>query len=140
MIPLGSAGVSDSSATRRKLTLRTAWSQTGKVVEFFLGREATEAMIAEVREGELALAVDLRVEAIRLRLKGGLSASGPSNDRLRIADSGYSQKLARVRFPPPELHGLYNNRRIAREIGNLEQSNRSPVSAWSLDAALRPAE
>ncbi len=39
-----------------------------KVVEFFLEREAAEAMIREVREGEPLLAEDLRVEAIELGL------------------------------------------------------------------------
>jgi hypothetical protein len=43
-------------------------AQTEKVVEFFLGREAAEAMICEVREDEPALAESLRVEAIELLL------------------------------------------------------------------------
>ena len=43
-------------------------AQTEKVVEFFLEREAAEAMIGEVREDEPALAEDLRVEAIDLAL------------------------------------------------------------------------
>jgi hypothetical protein len=43
-------------------------AQTEKVVEFFLEREATEAMIREVREDEPLLAGDLRVEAIELGL------------------------------------------------------------------------
>ena len=37
-----------------------------KVVEFFLERDAAEAMIGEVREDEPVLAEDLRVEAIEL--------------------------------------------------------------------------
>jgi hypothetical protein len=41
-------------------------AQTEKVVEFFLEREAAEAMIREVREDEQALAEGLRVEAIEL--------------------------------------------------------------------------
>jgi hypothetical protein len=41
-------------------------AQTEKVVEFFLGREAVEAMIGEVREDEPVLAEELRVEAIEL--------------------------------------------------------------------------
>ena len=41
-------------------------AQTEKVVEFFLEREAAEAMIGEVREDEPALAEDLRVEAVEL--------------------------------------------------------------------------
>jgi hypothetical protein len=41
-------------------------AQTEKVVEFFLEREAAEAMIGEVREDEPELAVDLRVETIEL--------------------------------------------------------------------------
>jgi hypothetical protein len=40
--------------------------QTENVVEFFLEREAAEAMIGEVREGEPELAKELRVEAIEL--------------------------------------------------------------------------
>jgi hypothetical protein len=39
-------------------------AQTEKVVEFFLEREAAEAMIDEVREDEPMLADELRVEAI----------------------------------------------------------------------------
>ena len=39
-------------------------AQTEKVVEFFLEREAAEAMIREVREEEPLLAMVLRVEAI----------------------------------------------------------------------------
>jgi hypothetical protein len=35
-------------------------------VEFFLEREAAEALIGEIREDEPALAEDLRVEAIEL--------------------------------------------------------------------------
>jgi hypothetical protein len=38
-------------------------AQTERVVEFFLEREAAEAMIGEVREDEPVLAADLRVEA-----------------------------------------------------------------------------
>jgi len=38
-------------------------AQTEKVVEFFLEREAAEAMIGEVREDEPLLAEELRVEA-----------------------------------------------------------------------------
>jgi hypothetical protein len=41
-------------------------AQTRKVVEFFLEREAAEAMIGEVRWDEPMLAEDLRVEAIEL--------------------------------------------------------------------------
>jgi hypothetical protein len=41
-------------------------AQTEKVVEFFLEREAAEAMIDEVREDEPLLAEELRVEAIEL--------------------------------------------------------------------------
>jgi hypothetical protein len=41
-------------------------AQTENVVEFFLEREAAEAMIGEVREDEPVLAEDLRVEAIEL--------------------------------------------------------------------------
>jgi hypothetical protein len=41
-------------------------AQTEKVVEFFLEREAAEAMIGEVREDEPLLAEELRVEAIEL--------------------------------------------------------------------------
>ena len=41
-------------------------AQTEKVVEFFLEREAAEAMIREVREDEPVLAEVLRVEAIEL--------------------------------------------------------------------------
>jgi hypothetical protein len=41
-------------------------AQTGKVVEFFLEREAAEAMIGYVREDEPVLAAELRVEAIKL--------------------------------------------------------------------------
>ena len=41
-------------------------AQTEKVVEFFLEREAAEAMIGEVPEDEPVLAEDLRVEAIEL--------------------------------------------------------------------------
>jgi hypothetical protein len=40
--------------------------QTEKVVEFFLEREAAEAMIREVWEDEPKLAEELRVEAIEL--------------------------------------------------------------------------
>jgi hypothetical protein len=43
-------------------------AQTEKVIEFFLEREAAEAMIREVRENEPALAEKLRVEAIELGL------------------------------------------------------------------------
>jgi hypothetical protein len=43
-------------------------AQTEKVVEFFLEREAGEAMIDELREDEPALTEDLRVEAIELGL------------------------------------------------------------------------
>jgi hypothetical protein len=45
-------------------------AQTEKVVEFFLKRDAAEAMIREVREDEPGLAADLRVEAIELGLAG----------------------------------------------------------------------
>jgi hypothetical protein len=42
-------------------------AQTEKVVEFFLERDAAEAMISEVREDEpVLLAEDLRVEPIEL--------------------------------------------------------------------------
>jgi hypothetical protein len=41
-------------------------AQTEKVVEFFLERKAAEAMMRKVREDELVLAGDLRVEAIEL--------------------------------------------------------------------------
>jgi len=41
-------------------------AEAEKVVEFFLKREAAEAMIREVREDEPGLAKDLRVEAIEL--------------------------------------------------------------------------
>ncbi len=40
--------------------------RTEKVVEFFLEREAAEAMIREVREDEAVLAEDLRVESVEL--------------------------------------------------------------------------
>jgi hypothetical protein len=40
-------------------------ARTEKVVEFFLEREAAEAMIREVREEESVLAEELRVEASR---------------------------------------------------------------------------
>jgi hypothetical protein len=41
-------------------------AQTERVVEFFLERQAAEAMIDEVREDEPLLAQDLRVEAVEL--------------------------------------------------------------------------
>ena len=41
-------------------------AQTEKVVEFFLEREAAEAMIREVREDEPELEVDLRIEGVEL--------------------------------------------------------------------------
>jgi hypothetical protein len=41
-------------------------AQTERVVEFFLERDAAEAMIGEVREDEPMLAEELRVEAIQL--------------------------------------------------------------------------
>jgi hypothetical protein len=41
-------------------------AQTEKVVEFFLERDAAEAMIGEVREDEPVLAEELRIEAIEL--------------------------------------------------------------------------
>jgi hypothetical protein len=41
-------------------------ARTEKVVEFFLEREAAEAMIGEVREDEPELAEELRVEVIEL--------------------------------------------------------------------------
>jgi hypothetical protein len=41
-------------------------AQTEKVIEFFLERDAAEAMIRDVREDEPMLAEDLRVEAIEL--------------------------------------------------------------------------
>ena len=40
--------------------------QTEKVVEFFIEREAAEAMIGEVREDEPALAEVLRVGVVEL--------------------------------------------------------------------------
>ena len=49
--------------TRRSSTASSA-PRPRKVVEFFLEREAAEAMIGEVREDESAVAEDLRVEAI----------------------------------------------------------------------------
>ena len=48
------------------MLLRRRERQTEKVVEFFLEREAAEAMVGEVREDEPLLAEDLRVEAIEL--------------------------------------------------------------------------
>ena len=39
-------------------------AQTERVVEFFLAREAAEAMIGEVWEDEPVLAEELRVEAV----------------------------------------------------------------------------
>jgi hypothetical protein len=44
--------------------LRSRRRQTEKVVEFFLEREAAEAMIGEVRKDEPVVAEELRVEAI----------------------------------------------------------------------------
>jgi hypothetical protein len=41
-------------------------SQTERVVEFFLERDAAEAMIGEVREDEPELADELRIEEISL--------------------------------------------------------------------------
>jgi hypothetical protein len=41
-------------------------AQTERVVEFFLERNAAEAMIREVREDEPVLAEELRVERIEL--------------------------------------------------------------------------
>ena len=41
-------------------------AQTEKVLEFFLEREAAEAMIEEVWEDEPVLAEELRVKAIEL--------------------------------------------------------------------------
>jgi hypothetical protein len=41
-------------------------AQTERVVEFFLERDAAEAMIGEVREDEPLLAEELRVERIDL--------------------------------------------------------------------------
>jgi hypothetical protein len=41
-------------------------AKTEKVVEFFLEREAADAMVDEVREDEPLLAQDLRVEAVEL--------------------------------------------------------------------------
>ena len=41
-------------------------AQTENVVEFFLEREAAEAMLNDVREDEPVLAEELRVEAIEL--------------------------------------------------------------------------
>jgi hypothetical protein len=51
-------------------------TQTEKAVEFFLERDAAEAMIREVREDEPLLAIDLRVEAIETRLGLHESYSG----------------------------------------------------------------
>jgi hypothetical protein len=53
-------------ALRAWLREKTCVAQTEKVAEFFLEREAAEAMLREVREDEPALADDLRVEAIEL--------------------------------------------------------------------------
>jgi hypothetical protein len=50
-------------------------AQTERVVEFFLEREAAEAMIRDVREDEPVLAEDLRVEGIQL----GAAISSHSN-------------------------------------------------------------
>jgi hypothetical protein len=44
-------------------------AQTEKVVEFFLEREAAEAMIGEVRVDEPVLAEDLRCRGDRPRLR-----------------------------------------------------------------------
>jgi hypothetical protein len=55
-----------SFCARRVLFLGVVSAQTEKVVEFFLEREAAEAMIWEVREDEPLLAEDLPVEAIEL--------------------------------------------------------------------------
>jgi hypothetical protein len=52
-----------STASRR----RTRRAKPVKVVEFFLEREAAEAMIDEVRDDESTLAEDLRVEALDFR-------------------------------------------------------------------------
>jgi hypothetical protein len=41
-------------------------AKTEKVDEFFLERDAAEAMISEVRDDEPVLAEELRVEAIEL--------------------------------------------------------------------------
>jgi hypothetical protein len=54
--------VSCGSGAERALGVVSA--QTERVVEFFLEREAAEAMIDEVREDEPLLAEELRVEAI----------------------------------------------------------------------------
>ena len=43
-------------------------AQTEKVVEFFLERDAAEAMIREVREDEPVLAEDLRVEVVEFAM------------------------------------------------------------------------
>ncbi len=48
------------------IALGVVSAQTEKVVEFFLERDAAEAMIDEVREDEPALAEDLRIEVIEL--------------------------------------------------------------------------
>ena len=57
--------VSCGSGAKRALGVVSA--QTEKVVEFFLEREAAEAMIGEVRADEPGLAEELRVEAIGFR-------------------------------------------------------------------------
>jgi hypothetical protein len=57
-------------------------AQTEKVVEFFLEREAAEAMIGEVREDEPLLADVLRVEAIELGQEGSSAASSSRDLRM----------------------------------------------------------
>jgi hypothetical protein len=70
---VSTSGRRPRSRTSRSRIILTACSlygvvstQTEKVVEFFLEREAAEAMIGEVHEDEPVLAMDLRVETIEL--------------------------------------------------------------------------
>jgi len=58
------------NADQRAL-LRGRQPQTEKVVEFFVSREAAEAMTGEGREDEPLLAEELRVEAVELGLLEG---------------------------------------------------------------------
>jgi len=71
--PLGAAGAGRSSRWAALATglfhepfYGVVSAQTEKVVEFFLERDAAEAMIREVREDEPVLAEDLRVEVVEL--------------------------------------------------------------------------
>jgi hypothetical protein len=57
--------------TDQRALLRGRQPQTERVVEFFLGREAAEAMIDGVREDEPLLAEEPRVEAIELGILEG---------------------------------------------------------------------